>query len=98
MAFVGRRLLLYPALQNALLLSSSPLVVQKLHPVLQSRAAAVGDVLLLRPLGPGRLHAQLVKSDSEVRTGSLGGMFGIDRLSSCVGRGCTWATATVPGF
>ena len=47
--------------------SALPSVVQKLHPVLQSRSASVGDVLLLRPAGPGRLHAQLVKSDSEVR-------------------------------
>ena len=47
--------------------SALPSLTQKLHPVLQSRSASVGDVLLLRPAGPGRLHAQLVKSDSEVR-------------------------------
>lgn len=40
--------------------------VQKLHPLLQAHSASVGDVLLLRPLGPGRLQAQLVKADSEV--------------------------------
>ena len=42
------------------------LPLQKLGPMLRQRAAAVGDVLLLQPLGPGRVSAALIKADSQV--------------------------------
>lgn len=37
--------------------------------MLRPHAPAVGDVLLLQPLGPGRLGIQLVKGGSEVGAG-----------------------------
>ncbi|PRW59200.1 hypothetical protein C2E21_2315 [Chlorella sorokiniana] len=63
----GERQVSYALYQNtgASQKETRPQYIEKLHPVLQSRSASVGDVLLLRPMGPGRLHAQLVKSSSE---------------------------------
>ena len=40
--------------------------LQRLHPLLLQYGAGVGDVLLLRPLGPGRLCAELLKAHTEV--------------------------------
>lgn len=45
----------------------APACLQKISTLLQRHNAAVGDVLLLAPLGPGRIAATLLRSDSEVR-------------------------------
>jgi hypothetical protein len=38
---------------------------QKLHPVLRRHGAGVGDVLLLEPMGPGRLQVAVLKAHTE---------------------------------
>lgn len=45
-----------------------------MHAVLTHNQAAVGDVLLLTPLGPGRIKAQLAKAESEVGVTAVLGM------------------------
>jgi hypothetical protein len=40
--------------------------MQKLGPMLEHHSASLGDVLMLQPLGPGRLRATVFKADSEV--------------------------------
>jgi hypothetical protein len=42
------------------------LPMQKLGPMLEHHSASLGDVLMLQPLGPGRLRATVFKADSEV--------------------------------